>query len=201
MEWRNRTSTFTGSIIALLVPAFALVTAAGAATKNGSQRTDPTGRLGIWEGRWSYSTRDYATPYSHAHTSHGAGDCNWAPNRGFMICDYFNRDPGSETPLNDLVIFSYSPAAKAYTHVRIFKDAKPVLDKVTVNGNTWITSVEIPYHGKTIIYRDVYVFSSDNEVRNTTAQVSADKGQTWTTVTQFTAAKVRQTARRHNKRR
>jgi hypothetical protein len=198
MEWHNRTSTFTGSIIALLVPVLALATAAGAAAGNGSQTTDPMGRLGIWEGRWRYSTRDYATPYSRAHTSHGIGDCTWAPNRGFLICDYLNRDPGSDTPLNDLVIFSYSPAAKAYTHVRVFKDAKPVLDNVTVNGNTWVTSVAIPYHGKTLIARDVYVFSSDDERRSTTAQVSADKGQTWTTVTQFTAVKLRQTAQRNH---
>ena len=49
------------------------------------------------------------------------------PNRGYMVCDYFSDDP----PHDNLSIFSYSPAAKAYTHVGVYKDAKRSWEKVT----------------------------------------------------------------------
>ena len=67
--------------------------------------------------------------------------------------------------------------------------ANPFPQAVTVDGNTWTTSAEIPYKGKTIIYRDVYVFQSSDK-RTTTTQISADNGKTWTTITEFTAVQV-----------
>jgi hypothetical protein len=190
MELRNRASTFTVSIIALLVPALALAAAAGTAPPGASHASDPPGKLGIWEGRWSYSDRTYKTPYSHAHTYSGTGVCNWSPNRGFMICDYLNRDPDPGVPVNDLAIFSYDPAEKAYTRLGISNDDKPFGEHVTVEGNTWTTSAEIPYKGKTIIYRDVHVFLHDGKRTTTAAQISADKGKTWTTISRFTGVRV-----------
>jgi hypothetical protein len=190
MKWSSWASTFMGSIIALLLAALALMPVAGAETLDRSQAFDPTKQLGIWEGRWSYSEHDYATQYSHVHTSDGTADCNWTPNRGFMMCDFLNRNPAPGAPVNDVAIFSYNSAEKIFTRLQIFKDAKPYLAQISVKGNTWITSVEFPFKRKAIIYRDVYVFSSDDRQRNTTAQISANKGHTWTTVSQFTATKV-----------
>jgi hypothetical protein len=190
MEWRIRTSTFAGLIMALLLPALALLSVASAATSDGSQASDPTRQLGIWEGRWTYTEHDYETPYSQAHTSDGTADCDWTPNRGFMMCDFLNRNPGAGTPVNDVAIFCYSPAARTYMRLQVFRDAKPFLAQITVKGNTWVTSVDFPDKRGTIIYRDVYVFSSDDKQRITTAQISADKGRTWVTVSRFTAVKV-----------
>jgi hypothetical protein len=190
MELRRRASAFTRSIIALLVTVLALAAIGRAATPGAPQESDLTGQLGIWEGRWSYSEQDYETPYSHAHTNDGTADCNWSPNRGFMVCDFLNRDPANGAPVNDLAVFSYSPAAKAFTRVGIFKDGKPFLNQVTIEGNTWTTSAEIPYQGKTLTYRNVYVFSLEGKQRTTAAQISADKGQTWTTISQFTAVRI-----------
>ena|ERR1700678_3476981 len=92
MGLRNRTSAVTVSAISLLIPALALI--AGAGASQASEASNPVGKLGIWEGRWSYVERDYETPYSHNHTNSGTANCNWAPNRSFMICDYLNRSPG-----------------------------------------------------------------------------------------------------------
>ena len=191
MEWCRRASAFMSSIIALLAVTLALAGIATAATSEGSQASDPTAQLGIWEGRWTYSEQDYETPYSHAHTNSGTADCNWSPNKGFMVCDFLNSDPSPGTPVNDLAIFSYSSATKTFTRVGVFKETKPFLNQVTIQENTWITSAEIPYQGKTLIYRDVYVFPPEGKQRTTTVQISADKGQTWTTVTQFTAVRVK----------
>jgi hypothetical protein len=174
----------------LLFSALALVAVAGAAASAGSQTSDPTARLGVWQGQWTYTEHDYETPYSHAHTDTGTANCNWSANRGFVVCDYLNSAPANGVPVNDLAVFGYSPTAKAFTRVGVFKDAKPSLEQVAVQGNSWTTSVKFPYQGKTLIQRNVHVFSSDDKQSSATTEISADDGQTWTTISRFTALKV-----------
>ncbi len=178
----------TGALLASITAfsALALVFAAGPVA---SQDSDPSSKLGIWAGRWTYHARTYETPYSHAYAYDGTADCNWSPNHGFMVCDFLNHNPAPGAPVNDLAIFSYDPGAKALTRVGVFKESKPFPQQVTVDGNTWTTSAEIPYKGKTVMYRDVYVFQSTDR-RTTTTQISSDNGKTWTTVTEFTAVQV-----------
>jgi hypothetical protein len=134
------------SIARLFLPALAFLAMTAAATPGASQSSDPTGKLAMWEGHWSYSGHIYETPYSHAHSDSGTVDCNWMSNRTYMLCDYSSTDP----PHNDLSVFSYSPDAKAYTHVEITIDSKPSWETVTQNGNTWVTPSERSYKGKTI---------------------------------------------------
>jgi hypothetical protein len=177
-------------LILLLVPALVLGAAAGTAAPNASPAADPTVKLAVWGGRWDISEHDYETPYGHAHTNSVIADCNWTPNRRFMMCDYLNSDPGAGTPVNDLGIFSYSPTAKVYTRVGVFNDRKPLWERMTVAGNTWTTSMDLSYKGKTIVFRNVYVFSPDGKRTMDTVQVSADNGQTWTTVSQFAGVKL-----------
>jgi hypothetical protein len=166
------------SIITLLIPALA------------SPASDPTDKLGVWAGRWSYNERDFETPYGHAHTNNGTAECTWAPNRGFMICDYLNGSPGNGVPANDLAVFSYSSTSHTYARLGIFKDAKPFAEHITVAGNTWVTSADIPYKSETLIYRNVHVFSQDDKHARATTEISADKGKTWTTISRFTAERV-----------
>jgi hypothetical protein len=186
----SRASALIVSIIALLMTQLMVAAPARAATPDASPVSAAVSKLGIWEGRWTYNERDYETPYSHAHTNSGTGDCNWAPNRGFMVCDYLNSSPGNGVPANDLGVFSYSSAAHTYARLGIFKDAKPFAEQITVNGNTWVTSSDIPYKGATLIYRNVHVFSQDGKQSRAITEISADKGKTWTTISRFTAVKV-----------
>jgi hypothetical protein len=188
MEWHGWTRTFNSPIIALLAAVSALVTTADVAAQDNS--TAVSGQLGVWEGQWSYNETDYETPYSHAHKNSGTGTCNWAPNRGFIVCDYLNASPGNGVPTNDLGVFTYNPVTKTYARLGVFQDATTFAEAMTVEGNTWTTSAEIPYHGKTLVSRTVYVFSSDDTRTDVTSQISADKGRTWTTQSQFTAEKV-----------
>ncbi|HTU80899.1 MAG TPA: hypothetical protein VMF61_02155 [Candidatus Acidoferrales bacterium] len=116
-------------------------------------------------------------------------DCGWARNRGFMVCDYLNSNPGNGVPDNDLAIFSYSPTSKSYARVGVFKGEKPLWERLNVNGNTWTASFNFPYKGATLTYRDVYVYSPDGTRTTTTAQVTADGGHTWTTVSHFAGVK------------
>jgi hypothetical protein len=169
----------------LLAPLLVLAVAAPVA----SQDTDPAAKLGIWAGRWTYHAQDYETPYSHADTYDGTGVCDWSPNHGFMVCDYLNRNAPPGFPVNDLGVWSYDPGKKTFARVGVFKESKPFVQQVTMDGNTWTTLAEIPYKGKTAMYRTVYVFQSSGK-RTATTQISADNGKTWTTVTEFTSVQV-----------
>jgi hypothetical protein len=117
----RRAITFIGWIVASFVAASAVITIVRAATPNASQTSNPAGKLGIWEGRWTYNERDYEKPYSYANTNSGTGDCSRPPNRGFMVCDYLNSNPGNGVSANDLAVFSYSSSAHTYARLGIFK--------------------------------------------------------------------------------
>ena len=167
------------------LPALALVAMAAAATPNASQPSDPPGKLGMWEGRWKYSGQIYETSYSHAHSDSGTVECNWMPNRGYMVCNYFSANP----PHDELSVLSYSPAAMSYTQVEIKKDEQPSWQKVTQSGNTWTMSREVQDSGKTLLLRTVFAFLAPDK-QTTTVQVSADKGQSWTKMIETTGVRV-----------
>jgi hypothetical protein len=162
--------------------AFAAMTGAGIADP--TPASDSSGKLGMWVGRWNFSGQIYETKYSHAHADTGIADCTWTANRGYVICDYFSDNP----PHDDLSVMSYSPSAKAYTHAEIHKDRPPSSEKVTQNGNTWITSSDVPDNGRTLVLRTTFVFLTADK-QTTKVQISADKGRTWVTMIQVTAVK------------
>lgn len=171
------------SAVVLLLSTVALAATAGAAAPAASQ--SPPGKLGLWAGHWTYSGRIYETPYSHAHSDSGSLDCNWVPNSGYMVCDYSSNDP----PHNHLSVITYDPAANAYTEVLIRQESKPSWNKMTQSGDTWTISSEIPYKGKPVMSRDVFIFTSPNR-HITRVQISSNNGRSWTTMIETTAVKI-----------
>lgn len=173
------------AVIALLLSTAALAVATGAGMPVAPQSASPPGKLGMWAGHWSYNGRIYETPYSHAHSDSGSLDCNWVPNSGYMVCDYSSNDP----PHNHLSVITYDSAANTYMEVLVRQDSKPSWAKMTQRGDTWTMSSEVPYKGKTLISRNVFVFTSPNK-HITRVQISANNGRTWTTMIETTAVKV-----------
>jgi hypothetical protein len=169
----------------VLLSTLAFVTMTGAGIADPSPASDPSAELGNWVGRWNFSGQIYQTKYSDAHADTGVADCAWTANRGYVICDYFSDNP----PHDDLSIMSYSPSAKAYRLALIHKDNRPPSsEKLTQDGNTWISSRDVPDSGKTIVLRTTFVFLTPDK-QTTTVQISADNGQTWTTTVHVTAVK------------
>ncbi|MFZ0032416.1 MAG: hypothetical protein WAK84_11155 [Candidatus Cybelea sp.] len=162
--------------------AFAALIGAGVA--HPPLASDQSAKLGIWQGRWNFSGQIYETKYSTAHPDTGVADCTWTANKGYVICDYFSDNP----PHDDLAVISYSPSAKAYRLVQIHKDRPSSSETLTQRGNTWITSSDVPDKGKALVLRTTFVFVTPDK-QMTTVQVSADKGQTWTTTIRVTAVK------------
>ena len=173
------------SAIALLLSTVALAATASATAPVASQPAAPPGKLGMWAGHWSYSGRIYGTPYSQPHSDSGSLDCNWVPNSGYMVCDYSSNDP----PHNHLSVITYDPAAKAYTEVLIRQNSAPSWNKMTQRGDTWTISSEISYKGKTLMSRDLFIFTSPGK-HITKVQISADNGRSWTTMIETTAVKI-----------
>jgi hypothetical protein len=169
----------------LLLSTVVLAATAGAAAPGASQSAAPPGKLGMWTGHWTYTGRIYETPYSHAHSDSGSLDCSWVPNSGYMVCDYSSNDP----PHNHLSVITYDSVAKAYAEVLVVQDSKASWNKMTQRGDTWTISSEIPYKGKTLMSRDVFVFTSPNK-HITRVQISANNGRSWTTMIETTAVKI-----------
>jgi hypothetical protein len=149
-----------------------------------SSAFDPSGKLGMWVGHWTFSGRIYRTPYSEAHPDTGVGDCNWTVHKGYVTCDYFSEDP----PHDDLAVIGYNPSARAYTIAVVHHDRPATSETVTQHGNTWISSRDVSYQAKTLVVRTTFVFLTPDK-QTTTVQISADKGQTWTTTIAVTAVK------------
>jgi len=168
----------------VLLSALAFAALTGSSIADPSPASNPSAKLGIWVGRWNFSGQIYETNYSQAHADTGVADCAWSANKGYVVCDYFSDNP----PHDDLSVVSYSPSASAYTLVQIHKDAPPSSEKVTQSGSTWITSRNVLDKGKALVLRTTFVFLTPDK-QTTTVQVSADEGQTWTTIIQITAVK------------
>jgi hypothetical protein len=172
-------SKFTALLSTLV---FATLACAGIADT--PPASDPAGKLGMWLGHWTFSGQIYQTPYSEAHADTGVGDCTWTVHKGYLTCDYFSDNP----PHDDLAVIGYNPTVKAYTIAVVHHDRPPTSEKLIQNGNTWISSRDVPYKGKTLVLRTTFVFLTADK-QTTTVQISADKGQTWITMIAVTAVK------------
>jgi len=65
--------------------------------------------LGKWEGKGT--SKDSA--YSKAGPSSAQTNCNWSPNRGFLVCEQTVHLPDGTTQ-NDLSIYTYNEPDHSY---------------------------------------------------------------------------------------
>jgi hypothetical protein len=160
----------------------AVLSVACANTLGGSQPPSPLAQLGKLQGHWTYSGRYYETASSHAGPSRGAMDCYVMPNKGYLACDILSSIPDADTGIraNYLSLFSYSPSEKSYMHFVITNDTSPLGERLTIDGDRWVSHSELSDKGKTIMLRDLFVFLSADKL-DQTSQYSIDNGGTWVT--------------------
>jgi hypothetical protein len=142
-----------------------LATSARSAMDNTSA---PQARLQAWVGHWHTKGESGGTPW-HADTQ-----CAWSPNHEFVVCDQLINDR-----VDQLMILSYDPSAKAFRISSIGKDRAPLVAFGTVHGAVWTNDGEFEQDGKKVLIRTVVDFSvprhySDRET------ISADGGAHWT---------------------
>jgi hypothetical protein len=152
----------------------------------------PHEKLAVWEGRWKLKERILETPFSHAGSVTLDGNCAFHPNGSYMICDFLTEgpDPESGAVSNNLSLFYYSAADKAFKHTGMGTEGGPHEQVAAVDGNVWTTQVEITGRsGKKLQLRNTYVFESPMEYRMR-FEVSQDGGARWTPLHDDVATKV-----------
>jgi hypothetical protein len=155
---------------------------ARADTLEGSQTPNPLLKLTKLQGHWTYTGQYYETGATHAGPSRGAMDCDVMPNKGYISCDILSSIPDANTgiPANFLSLFSYSPSEKSYMHFVITNDISPLGERLTIDGDRWVSHSQLSENGKTIMLRDLFVFLSPDKL-DQTSQFSIDNGRTWVT--------------------
>ncbi|HUA08293.1 MAG TPA: hypothetical protein VMA98_03395 [Candidatus Acidoferrales bacterium] len=174
-------------IVAAAALAFGLAVSARAST---SDSASPLEKLNVWVGRWTLAEESRETPYSHAFSISWGADCSWMPNQSYMICDFESDgvDPAAGGVENNLSLFTYSTSDRAYHHMGITRDAKPLFEKMDVIGDIWTDRFELPYKGKILYCRDVYTFTSPSSYTHR-FEISDDQGSSWTLVSTAVATK------------
>lgn len=141
--------------------------------------------LGVWEGKGV--SKD--TPYSKAGNSSAQTNCNWSPNRGFLVCDQIVHTPAGTTQ-NDLSIYTYNEKDHTYAFFGLSRnDSHARTPKLTIDGKRWTYSGQFDDGAKHIQFRTVNDFTSAATVTYR-AEYSED-GTHWTTMSEGTSTKVK----------
>ena len=132
------------------------------------QPSAPNTRLQVWVGHWRTKGESGGTPW-HADTR-----CAWSVNHQFVVCDQLINDR-----VDQLMILSYDPSAKAFRISSIGRDRAPLVAFGRVHGMIWTNSGEIEQGGKRILLETVVDFSVPHEYSDRET-LSQDGGAHWT---------------------
>ena len=131
-------------------------------------------------GKWTYHGTNVQSAYSKAGKWTWEMDCDWSANRIYLVCSFAMDWP--EGPDHSVSISTYNTLDKAYWHYEViddYKGNKPVISRMTVDGDTWTDASDLGAGGKTpshyrVVYR--YLSSTQAEVK---FEISGD-GVHWT---------------------
>lgn len=190
---RKHKNLAVGGVMVMCTLWAAALAIAWADTLEGSLASGPLEKLGKMQGDWTYSGQYYETAASHVGPSRGVMECNVMPNKGYIGCDILSSIPDASTGVraNYLSLFSYSPSEKSYMHFVITNNISPLGERLTVDGNKWVSHSELSEKGRMIMLRDLFVFLSADKV-DQTSQFSIDNGRTW--ITRWHAVAVKESA-------
>ena len=123
----------------------------------------PQSALGAYLGQWTGQGKILDSPFSKAGNAGGETNCNWAPNRGFLVCDQKTYSPAG--PSNDLSIYTYNQKDHAYHFFGLSRNSGNVRSpKLTIDGNRWTYSSQFNNSGKHVRIRTINVFTSPTTV-------------------------------------
>jgi len=101
--------------------------------------------LGKWEGKGT--SKDSA--YSKAGPNSAQTNCDWSPNRGFLVCEQIVHLPDGTTQ-NDLSIYTYNETDHSYAFYGLSRNNSNVrTPKLTIEDKRWTYSGEFENNGKT----------------------------------------------------
>lgn len=159
-----------------------------AAQNSSADPQSPTGKLGVFVGKWQSEGAFLDTPYSKAGKVTSEIDCSWSPQHNFLICEQAITDStGKHTQLS---IFSYNGKEGSYAVSSVAgPGAKPWNGTVIIDGNIWTYPGGYEANGKKITIKTTNDFSVPGTETFKT-QFSDDGGVHWVTTLQGSARKV-----------
>jgi hypothetical protein len=143
-------------------------------------------RFGYFVGTWKVDSETGTDP----KRKYGATMvCEWFPGGFSVVCR--SEGAGTQGPTNALYIVSYNTVDKAYTLYGIDRTspAPRAADKMTVEGNAWVSESETTVGGKPAKVKHVIVELSPSAWSHK-IELSVDGGP-WTPVTDLKGAKVK----------
>lgn len=148
-----------------------------------------TSKLAVFLGKWQSEGAFLDSPYSTAGKVTSDIDCNWSPQRNFLICEQLITDSGGKH--TQLSIFSYNSKEKNYTISSMAGPGKqPWNGTVNISGNIWTYPGGYEANGKKIQIRTINDFSVPG-VEAFKTEFSDDGGAHWVLTLQGTAHKTR----------
>lgn len=146
-----------------------------------------TQKLGVFVGKWQSEGAFLDSPYSKAGKVTSDIDCNWSPQRNFLICEQLITDSGGKH--TQLSIFSYNSKDGNYTISSMAGPGKqPWNGTLQINGNVWIYPGGYEANGKKIQIRTTNDFSVPG-IETFKTEFSDDGGVHWIVTLQGTAHK------------
>ncbi len=163
------------SCIALVAILIAAVTQEFAA----AQTTMPSnGPMAVFLGHWQGGGTFFDTALSKAGTVQSKGDCDWSPQKRYMICEQTITDSrGSHA---QLTVFASTAKPDEVRYATLNDADAPSSGIVSIHNNVWTFSGEHTNDGVTTTIRTTNKFEGDQEKFR--VEYSQDHGAHWTTM-------------------
>jgi hypothetical protein len=130
--------------------------------------------LGHWVGGGTF----FDTQLSKAGKVTSKGDCEWSPQRRYVICEQTITD--SQGVHGQLTVFSTTNKPDEVRYSTFNDVAAPVSGIASIHDNVWTFSGDNTRDGITTTVRTTNTFEADKE--SFRVEYSQDKGAHWTTM-------------------
>lgn len=179
---RHHTTLITAALLLVLCATLALAQTSPARPKPSPEAE----KLGAYVGEWViHGNLPAGVMVSKGGKATGAASCEWVAERSGVLCR--ETLPG-ENHLSDVYLMAYDREAKNYFFTQVSTAEVIWVGRGTVNGDTWVWTVDTTHNGKPIHLRftekwtspDSYDFKNEVGMSADSMQVMMDGTETRT---------------------
>lgn len=142
------------------------------------QPSDSTQPLSAFVGHWEGGGSFYESKLSKPDKVTSSGDCDWSPQRRYLICEQTIHDSKGAHP--QLTVFSPTGKTGEFAY-QTFQDGKPSQGStLTIEDNVWTFQNTFSSDGTQTTVKTTNTFHGDREVFR--VEYSQDAGAHWVTM-------------------
>jgi hypothetical protein len=142
------------------------------------QPADSTQPLSVFLGHWDGGGTFYETKLSKPDKVTSSGDCDWSPQRRYLICEQTIHDgKGTHSQLN---VFNATGKAGEFAYQTFQDGGTPHGSTLTIEGNVWAFQNTFSSDGVQTTVKTTNTFNGDKE--DFRVEYSQDNGSHWTTM-------------------